>query len=190
MGFNVSASVRYGDTPAACSCGLVKMELETKARYDAASSSWVRKSPISLSDFTGRPFLVEECGDVEGSAILDLGCGEGYCARHFAAKGAALIDGIDISPKMVEAAKQADYKNTNVSFEVGNITALSPVNGKYDQVVGCFVYNYLSIEETYKSMAEVHRVLKNGGKFIFCVPHPAFPFIKRKKTRPFFFDFG
>ena len=54
----------------------------------------------------------------------------GYCARHFAAKGAALIDGIDISPKMIEAAKQADYTNTNVSFEVGNITTLSPVNAK------------------------------------------------------------
>ena len=57
-----------------------------------------------------------------------------------------------------------------------------------DQVVGCFVYNYLSIEE-HKGMAEVHRVLKNGGKFIFCVP-PPFSLYKKKKTRPFFFDFG
>ena len=156
------------------------MELKTKARYDAASSSWVRKSPISLSDFTGRPFLFEECGDVEGSAILDLGCGEGYCARHFAAKGAALIDGIDISPKMIEAAKQADYTNTNVSFEVGNITTLSPVNAKYDQVVGCFVYNYLSIEETYKSIQKSTGCSKTEAN-LSSVPHPAFPFIKRKR---------
>ena len=103
------------------------MEQETKARYDAASASWVRQNPISLSDFTGRPFLFEECGDVEGATILDLGCGEGYCARHFATKGAAIIDGIDISPKMIEAAKQANYNNTDVSFEVGNITSSHPL---------------------------------------------------------------
>ena len=41
-----------------------------------------------------------------------------------------------------------------------------------------------------KSFAEVRRVLKKSGKFIFCVPHPAFPFIRTDNEPPFFFDFG
>ena len=50
--------------------------------YDATAAKWVRRAPTSLSDFTGRPRTLELCRPVEGRRVLDLGCGEGYCARR------------------------------------------------------------------------------------------------------------
>ena len=54
---------------------------------------------------------------------------------------------------------------------------------------GVFAYNYLSIEQTGVSFQEVHRLLKTDGRFIFCVPHPSLPFIKKEHSPPFYFAF-
>lgn len=166
------------------------MSRETSEIYDLAAKKWVRHRQESLSDFTGRPALFDACGDVAGQHILDLGCGEGYCARIFAERGAQKIEGIDISEKMVSEAELAASGDRCQNFQSGDITKLPYDNEEFDLAVGCFVYNYLSIDEMCESFAEVRRVLKNSGKFIFCVPHPAFPFIRLDKDPPFFFDFG
>ena len=158
--------------------------------YDRAAQRWVRREPTSLSDFTGRPPVFDLCGDVRGARIADLGCGEGYCARILVEEmGAGAVEGIDISAKMVEAAQGAVQGDPRYRFEVGDATKPPFEAGAFDLVVAVFVYNYLSIEGTAASFAEVHRLLKPGGSFVFAVPHPAFPFIKRNKNRPFFFDF-
>ena len=38
---------------------------------------WVQ----SLSDFTGRPVVLQMCEPIIAADILDLGCGEGYFSR-------------------------------------------------------------------------------------------------------------
>ena len=167
---------------------LEKMEQETKARYDAASASWVRQNPISLSDFTGRPFLFEECGDVEGATILDLVC-EGYCARHFATKGAAIIDGIDISPKMIEAAKQANYNNTDVSFEVGNITSSHPLKPNMTRSLDALSTITSRSKKHTKVWQKSTGCSKRRQIYLLCAS-PSLPLHKKKKDPPIFFDFG
>ena len=49
--------------------------------YDQQSDNWVRREPLCLSDFTARPKIFAMCEPVQGLRILDIGCGEGYCAR-------------------------------------------------------------------------------------------------------------
>ncbi len=168
----------------------------TREIYNKAADRWVRTTPQSLSDFTGRPPVFELCGDVSGFTIMDLGCGEGYCARVLAEKGATRIDGIDISEEMVEHAIENTKKaydeatNTQLSFNVGDITKLTLPDNTYDLALGMFVYNYLTVEQMQASFAEVHRALKPGGAFVFSVPHPAFPFIHKNQKPPFHFDFS
>ncbi len=164
---------------------------QTRKIYDDNASSWERHQPNSLSDFTGRPKIFELCGDVSGLNILDIGCGEGYCSRTLMTQGAEHIEGIDISPMMIKIAGDREEKDKlGINYQTGDVQDLPYSDSTFDLVIGVFVYNYLHIKETMKSMKEVYRVLKNGGRFIFAVPHPAFPQIKKEKKSPFFFDFG
>ncbi|NKC00888.1 MAG: methyltransferase domain-containing protein [Pseudomonadales bacterium] len=163
----------------------------TQEIYDKNAASWERREPNSLSDFTGRPPVFDLCGDVQGIDILDIGCGEGYCARILKDMGASQIDGLDISEEMIELAKRQDQQAGHGSrFRVGNVEELPFDDDSFDMVLGMFVYNYLHVDEMERSFSEVKRVLRPGGRFIFAVPHPAFPQIKRSLNPPFYFDFN
>lgn len=168
------------------------MSSKVKDLYDRAADSWVRRSPESLSDFTARPFVFDRLRPIVDSAtIVDLGCGEGYCARALSKMGAKTVSGIDISPEMVERAAKAEEQDNlgNLHYAAGTVTNLPFSDNSTDIAIGVFVYNYLSIAEMTASMKEVARVLKPGGTFVFTVPHPSLPFL-REREEPFYFDHG
>lgn len=166
-------------------------EIDTGALYDAHASRWLRREPSSLSDFTGRPPVFDLCGDVAGKDVLDLGCGEGYCARELAERGARSILGVELSEQMVQLARAEESQlGQGLQFRQGDIAALLEADASFDLVLGVFVYNYLTLEQMRASFAEVHRVLRPGGHFVFSVPHPSFAFIRKRRERPFFFEVG
>jgi 2-polyprenyl-3-methyl-5-hydroxy-6-metoxy-1,4-benzoquinol methylase len=161
----------------------------TKDLYNSTASRWVRGEPSSLSDFTARPAVLELCEPVVGLRILDLGCGEGYCSRQLHRRGAKAVYGIDLSEGMIEAARSQEAQEPlGISYEVRCATNLKQFNhGDIDLVVAVFLFNYLTIAQTQQCMAEVARVLRPGGRFIFSVPHPAFPYM-RQAQYPFYFQ--
>ena len=162
-----------------------------RALYDATSSGWVRTAPVTVSDFTGRPPTLALCQPVEGRRVLDLGCGEGYCARELRRMGAAEVLGVDISVAMIAGARAAEEREPQgIVYEVGDATSLPSIpDGRFDLVMGMFVLNYLTIEQTKTALAEVFRVLSPGGRAVMAVPHPALPFV-RDPAPPFWFDAG
>ena len=87
----------------------------TATIYDKAAESWIRRSPVALSEYTGRPALWS-CGDVDLN-IADLGCGEGYCARELV-KRMNQVDGIDISQGMINAANIAAARTERCLFKL------------------------------------------------------------------------
>lgn len=167
--------------------------MKTRELYNQTASRWSRREPNSLSDFTGRPRVFELCGDVIDKHIVDLGCGEGYCARVLATMGAGKIDGIELSEAMVDLAVRQNKEDSGfaeglINYRCGDVTDLPYQDHQYDLAVGVFVYNYLTLAQTEASFSEVFRVLKPGGEFVFAVPHPSFPFIRKKHEAPFYFD--
>lgn len=161
----------------------------TQNLYNRTATRWVRGEPSSLSDFTARPAVLKLCEPIAGLQVLDLGCGEGYCSRELHRRGANKIDGIDLSEAMIKAAQAQDKKDSyGITYNVGCATHLPQfADQEFDLVVAVFLFNYLTIAQTQQCMAEVARVLRPGGRFIFSVPHPAFPFM-REPAYPFFFQ--
>lgn len=160
----------------------------TRSLYNCTASNWVRGEPSSLSDFTARPVVLGLCEPVSDLRVLDLGCGEGYCSRELRRRGASEVIGIDLSEKMIEAAclqEQADP--LGIRYEVGCATNLSQFGDRtFDLVVAVFLFNYLTTAQTQECMAEVARILRPGGRFVFSVPHPSFPYM-REARYPFYF---
>ena len=162
--------------------------METKQVYDDNAAKWLRTEPSSLSDFTGRPFLFDACGNLEGRSVLDIGCGEGYCARELKRRGAGDYLGIDLSEKMIAAAQyQENREPMGIAYQSGNVADME-FTRQFDLCIAVFLFNYLKVSEMHRVFANVYSALNDGGQFIFSVPHPFFPFVRTDKIPPFYFD--
>jgi SAM-dependent methyltransferase len=163
-------------------------EETTAAIYDRAAGNWARKEPVLLSDYTARPFLLDWCEPLANTDVLDLGCGEGYVARQLRRRGARAVHGIDVSAEMVRKAQAAEAEEPQgITFAVGDARQLQTIgDASLDRVVAVFLFNYLDKAGTAEVMRQVHRVLKPGARFVFSVPHPSLPFLRREEP-PFYF---
>ena len=169
-----------------------KMKLNTGAKemYDQHAENWQRIEPIMLSDYSARPFVIDKCAPINNANVLDLGCGEGYVGRELLSRGAASVFGVDISDKMIQKAIQIkeELSLTNASYTAEDIRSfIENYSEKHNLIIAVFLFNYLTIEDTTAVMSKVHALLEDGGSFVFAVPHPSLPFLKKDKY-PFYFD--
>ncbi|MFC1667791.1 arsenosugar biosynthesis radical SAM (seleno)protein ArsS [Chlamydiota bacterium] len=116
--------------------------------------------------------------EIQGSTILDLGCGTGrdvYIASKLVGEKGKVI-GLDMTDSQLEVAKkhissQADkfgYSKPNVIFKKGYIEDLKAIDipdNTVDVVISNCVIN-LSIDKR-KVFSEIYRVLKEGGELYF-----------------------
>jgi SAM-dependent methyltransferase len=160
--------------------------------YDGQATRWARDERVMLSDFTARPRVLDELGPLGGCHVLDLGCGEGYVARQAAALGAASVFGVDVSPEMVANANAAVPRNSRCEmvFETADAATYADYpRATFDRIMAVFLFNYLTRAEMTRVLTEVRRVLAPGGRFVFTVPHPCFPYMRTGRA-PFYFDTG
>jgi SAM-dependent methyltransferase len=101
-----------------------------------------------------------------GRRTLDLGCGEGRVARDLAALGHR-VTGIDTSPSLIAAAREADASR---DYVVGDASSLPFADGSFDVVVA---YNSLmDFDDMPGAVRETARVLERGGRFCLAIVHP------------------
>ena len=164
-----------------------EMSGSVKDLYDGSAPDWMRTRPLVLSDFTGRVPTIALCEPVVGSSVLDLGCGEGYCARELRRRGAREVLGIDVSEKMIEEARAREEAGPlGIEYRAGSATNLQELGeGSFDLVVAVFVFNYLDTDETCQTMSQIFRALRSGGKLVFAVPHPASHSCTGPSSHPF-----
>jgi len=160
-----------------------------RALYDVSAGAWARNEPSSVSDFTARPAVIDMCRPFAGARVLDLGCGEGYCARILKRSGAGEVLGIDVSSAMIQAAVREERRApSGINYEHGDASDLAGIaKDSFDIVLAMFLFNYLTSAATATCMKEIARVLRPGGRFVFAVPHPALAFM-REPAPPFFFE--
>jgi len=97
------------------------------------------------------------------SVVLDLGAG--YCnfVNHIIAKEKHAADASDIIKK---------YADKDVICHVKDCTDLNDIpNGKFDVVFESNLLEHLELNQVEKTLQEVHRVLKSGGRFIAMQPN-------------------
>ena len=121
--------------------------------------------------------------------ILDLGCGEGYVGRRLAERGAAAIQGHDVSPAMIEGARRtaSALGLDTLSYSATDLrqAEFGDPNAPVDLVIAVFLFNYMDTTSMSRILSRVRSVLKPEGRFIFTVPHPLLPWIKPAQ-KPFY----
>jgi ubiquinone/menaquinone biosynthesis C-methylase UbiE len=93
-----------------------------------------------------------------GEFILDLGCGDGQLTQRVAATGAHVL-GVDASADMVAAARER-----GIEAEQANAESLPFHDATFDAVFSNAALHWVRDQDA--MMAQVHRVLRPGGRFV------------------------
>jgi SAM-dependent methyltransferase len=98
---------------------------------------------------------------------LELGCGTGFFLLNLMLTGVATTGSVtDLSPGMVEVAlRNAEGLGLDVDGRVADAETIPYEDDSFDLVVGHAVLHH--IPDVQKTLAEVLRVLRPGGRFVF-----------------------
>jgi len=99
--------------------------------------------------------------------VLDVGAGEGQLSRAAAAGGSSLVVGVD--PTDAQTA-EANRRGGGPRFLRSVSDGLPFAGRSFDAVVACLVFEH--IEAMDEAVAEVARVLVDGGRFACFLNHP------------------
>lgn len=136
--------------------------LHLKKFFDKAADRWdetVYHDPEKLKLFFERMALKP------GACVLDVGTGTGvlipYIYNEIGSNGK--IQAVDLSPKMLEKAKQK-YPYSNVEYIEGDVMELPLKDGYYDCILCYSVFPHF-IDQP-KTVARLSNKLKQEGKLV------------------------
>ena len=134
-----------------------------------------------------RDCALNEMGKTIAGRTLQVACVYGDFTSKLAHKLApdARLDVVDVAPIQLDNLRQKLGRRSNVFADCQNSESLSFADGSFDQVVVFFLLHEIPAEVRTRTMAEVLRVVKPGGKVIFVDYHrPVWQHPHRYLMRP------
>lgn len=137
--------------------------------YDEMAVAYAESNPHQKARESYEwPTVRDLLPDVDGSRVLDAGCGSGFYSRWLADQGAT-VDGIDASQAMVAEARER-YGEA-ASFHRSDLREPLPFDdGRFDLVVSQLALEH--VEDWHDPMAEFERVLAPAGRLVVSCDHP------------------
>lgn len=114
-------------------------------------------------------YIASRIPAVPGMAILDLGCGYGGLCRHLARRFGCRVCGLDLSRREIEEATARNREeglDDRVDIQVGTFTNPPYRDGAFDIIVSQDALLYSPDKRGV--LWNAHRMLRNGGKLLFC----------------------
>jgi SAM-dependent methyltransferase len=143
------------------------------ARYDQIADFYEQRSGKTISD-PATAALLDLAGDVGGLRLLEVACGQGRVARELARRGATLT-GLDISAALLAKARAYEaVEPLGICYLHADVTTNSALEGHVFDGVVCN-YGLSDIDDLDGLLANVARLLRSGGCFVFSLLHPCFP---------------
>jgi len=153
---------------------------EVVARGDALY--WADRTAAGRRRQELRAARLQNAADLEkreGARALDVGCGTGCYTRPFARRTRAGVVGLDVTVSLLRRARHESPDN--LRFAAGDASELPFPAESFDAVVGNAVLHHLPLE---RSLPELMRVLKPGGRFCFAEPNLLNPHVFLERNIP------
>jgi SAM-dependent methyltransferase len=100
---------------------------------------------------------------------VDLGCGTGRTAAWLRRSGVDAIDGVDMTPEMLEIARS---RGLHEHLRQADVADTGLPGGAYDLVIACLIDEHLADLRTF--YAEAWRLAEPGALFVNVSFHPHF----------------
>jgi len=159
----------------------LKNEIEHGRRIAGdALNIWGWESPAGQARADRRAGYFIQLGHiVNGTKVLELGCGTGEFTKRVASTGAD-ITAIDISPDLLKTAETL-VKNNNVRFRIQNVEETDFEDESFEVVFGSSILHHLNLRP---ALADMYRILKKGGRVVFTEPNILNPQIWAERHIP------
>jgi SAM-dependent methyltransferase len=120
-------------------------------------------SPEDPIDAPWHQLAIPQLPDLQGSRVLEIGCGRGGFSAYLAGRGADLV-AADFSPTAVRMAAHRLEPHPNAEAVVADIEAIPFDRGTFDVVISLDTLEH--VPHPTLAVAELVRVLRPGGKLI------------------------
>lgn len=100
----------------------------------------------------------------EKGHCADFGCGPGQTTKFLYDHGVKDITGIDISSRMIDAARRYFPK---IKFETGDLQKVSYESSYFGSALAFYSIVHFPFDQVGIAFNEINRVLKKGGQFLF-----------------------
>ena len=157
--------------------------------YDPIAEQYQRAKQQPWRTYVECFTLLELVGDLNGLTVLDLACGDGFYTRLLRRRGALRATGVDLSPRMIELARQQEIDHRlGIEYLVGDAKALL-VAETYDLAVAAYLLNYAHDYQELSAMCRgIAARLVPGGRFVSVNANPACDFWTAPSYRTYGFE--
>ena len=128
----------------------------------------IRSQEMNYNNCIEEPLMLKLAGDVSGKDIIDIGCGTGELSAKLAQTADSVL-GIDISQKMLNAAKEKN-SGSNIEYKELSMENIGTLNRKFDLAVSSLAFHY--VENFEKLILDISKLLRKRGSLIFSQEHP------------------
>jgi ubiquinone/menaquinone biosynthesis C-methylase UbiE len=132
---------------------------DTRRSYDATADAFADWISGELATKPLDRAMLTAFADLVQGPVADIGCGSGRITAFLHELGVPTF-GIDLSPKMVAAARRT---YPHLRFTEGTMTALDLDDSTLGGVVAWYSTIHLPDEDLPAALTELHRVLAPGG---------------------------
>jgi 2-polyprenyl-6-hydroxyphenyl methylase/3-demethylubiquinone-9 3-methyltransferase len=151
--------------------------LDEASRYDLLSQTipdfiFSDNNPLIWQNRIRFPYISRKVGNVTGKRVADVGCGWGFLTRQLAMLGCE-VTGIDISRDTLRLAaeQESETKTDKLNYVQAKAEDL-PFAERFDIVTATDLLEHVESPEVV--IAEVSRILKPGGRFLFVTVNKTF----------------
>ena len=141
--------------------------------YNMIAHTYREAKRLPIKQYSEGFTFFQVLGSVQGSAVLDVACGDGYYAQAIKRQGASRVMGVDRSPTMITYAQREEEAHPlGIEYVIGEAETMDRL-GAFDLVTAVYLLVHAASRNQLVAMSQaIAKQLQPGGRFVALTINP------------------